>query len=103
MMETAQRNAASKKSNSAETANPAVFDGIDTLNLSLGTFRFTSFKDARRNQQLDLNLHNEVFQRIRSEQDVAAILLRIALRQGVSFLLGPRSAPSVQKPSMSNQ
>ena len=101
MMETAQRNAASKKSNSAETANPAAFDGIDTLNLSLGAFRFTSFKDARRNQQLDLNLHNEVFQKIRSEQDVAAILLRIALRQGVSFLLGPRSVPSVpsvQKP-----
>ena len=91
MMETAQRNAASNKSDAAKVENQPAFDGIDTLNLSLGTFRFTSLKDARRNQLFDLNLHNEVFQKVRSEQDVAAILLRIVLRQGVSFLMGPRA------------
>ena len=51
----------------------------------------------------DLQRSDEVFQKIRSEQDVAAILLRIALRQGVSFLLGPRSAvPPVAAPTLSS-
>ncbi len=68
------------------------FHGIDTFNLSLGTLRFISLKDPRRNQELKLNLRNVVSQNMRTEQDFMLLLLKVMLRHGLTLLLSPAPA-----------
>lgn len=72
------------------------FRGIDTLNYSLGTLRFVSLKDPRRNQELKLNIKNETVQNIRTEQDIMFLLLKVMLRHGLTILLSPPRALEVR-------
>ncbi len=70
------------------------FKGIDTLNLSLGTLRFVSLKDPRRNQELKLNIKNQITQNLRSEMDLTLLLLKITIRHGLTLLLSPSHPPT---------
>ena len=60
-----------------------VFDGIDTLNLSVDTVRYTNLRLPKRNQVSKLNLKNDLTQNLRTEQDLTAILFKVLLRAGI--------------------
>jgi hypothetical protein len=75
------------------------FAGIDMLNLSIGTVRYTNLRLPKRNQVLSLNLRNDLTPNIRTEQDFAAVLFKVLLRAGITVYQDPappakRAAPS---------
>jgi hypothetical protein len=63
------------------------FNGIDMLNLSVGTVRFVDLRRPQRNQEIKLGLKNEIVQNVRSEQDMAGILFKVLLRAGITIYL----------------
>lgn len=69
-----------------------VFDGIDTLNLSVATVRYTNLRMPKRNQLSKLDLHNDLNLNLRTEQDVTAVLFKIFLRAGIPIY--PDSMPA---------
>lgn len=62
------------------------FTGIDTLNLSLGLFRYVDMAEPRKSQELNIALKNEVAENVRSPADLQRMVLRIALRNGAQAL-----------------
>lgn len=60
-----------------------VFDGIDTLNLSVGTVRYTNLRLPKRNQVSRLDLNNDLTRNVRTEQDITALLFKVLLRAGI--------------------
>src|SRR3954471_16013063 len=66
-------------------SNQRVFKGIDTLNLSVGKVRYTNMRMPKRNQEINLALHNEIVQNVRTWDDMAGILFKILLRAGFSI------------------
>jgi hypothetical protein len=61
------------------------FTGVDMLNLSVGTIHYTNLRFPKRNQEINLALQNEIVRNVRSEQDLAGIILKILLRAGISI------------------
>lgn len=61
------------------------FGGIDTLNLSVGTVRYSNLRLPKRNQVIQLGLRNELMHNVQSEEDVAAVLFKVLLRAGIPF------------------
>jgi len=61
------------------------FTGVDMLNLSVGTVRYTNLRFPKRNQEIKLALENEIVRNVRSEQDLAGILLKVLLRAGITI------------------
>jgi uncharacterized protein involved in outer membrane biogenesis len=51
------------------------FNGIDTLNLSLGKIRFSDLKTPANNWALDLGVQNRVLKNVKSEADLQRALL----------------------------
>jgi hypothetical protein len=66
-------------------SNQRVFKGIDTLNLSVGKVRYINMRMPKRNQEINLALHNEIVQNVRTWDDMAGILFKILLRAGFSI------------------
>ncbi len=60
-----------------------VFDGIDTLNLSVGTVRYTNMRLPKRNQVARLEMRDDLTHNLRTEQDLTAILFKVLLRAGI--------------------
>jgi hypothetical protein len=60
-----------------------VFDGIETLNLSVETVRYTNLRLAKRNQVSKVNLKNDLTHNLRSDEDLSAILFKVLLRAGI--------------------
>ncbi len=77
------------------------FQGIDTLNLSVGKVRYMSLRQPRQNQEINLALQNEVVQNVRSWNDMAGVLFKVLLRAGITIFLDPppRPAPITVGPS----
>lgn len=67
---------------------PFVFDGVETLDVTLQTVRFTSQLDSNRNMERNLGIEHEVFKNLKTEQDFQTATALLALKAGASFLLG---------------
>ena len=73
------------------------FAGIDTLNLSLGKVRLISLKTPQNNREFNLGIQNEIINNVRSEQDLAGLMLKILVRTGVTiFMDQPGRRPGIQ-------
>lgn len=91
------------------TAHPAgrdlVFDGIDALNLSVGTVRYTDLAQPSRSRVLNLNLEGEIFENLRTESDAILVLFKLAVRRGFQAWLPVPSqvtnAPAAAPPNRS--
>jgi uncharacterized protein involved in outer membrane biogenesis len=66
------------------------FDGIDTLNLSLGRMRYIDLKHPENNRDVLINLDNQVFNNIKNEGSVDGILITLWLRSGGASLIRPQ-------------
>jgi len=77
-----------------------VFDGIDTLNLSVGTVRYTNLRLPKRNQVSKLDLNNDLTHNVRTEQDLTALLFKVLLRAGIPIYTDskPGKAQPLQPP-----
>lgn len=60
------------------------FGGIEMLNLSVGKVRYTNFRHPKRNQELSIAIRNNIFQNIRTEQDIAGVFLKVLVRAGIT-------------------
>jgi len=58
------------------------FAGIDVLNLSLGKVRFVDLKNPDENHEFAINATDEVFNNIKSDDDVNSVLVLLWLRHG---------------------
>lgn len=59
------------------------FAGIDTLDLSLGTLEIKNLADGR-SSQVNFGIHHQILHNVKSEADIAALGLMMALRAGSS-------------------
>ncbi len=64
------------------------FDGIDTLNLSLGKIRYSNLKWPQKSKEFDLDVRNEIVTHVKSQDDLVEAVFRILLRKGVTILTG---------------
>lgn len=64
------------------------FDGIDTLNLSLGKIKYSNLKSPKKSKEFDLDIRNEIVTNVKSQDDLAEAVVRILLRKGVTILTG---------------
>ena len=67
------------------------FQGIDVLNVSVGTARFIDLKDPSHNREQKIGIDNLVMKNVKTPADLAGLMLLVALRGGDFFtgLLGP--------------
>ena len=62
------------------------FEGIDTLNLALGRFKYSSLKNPGKNDMLYIGLRNQIVHNVKSFKDLEPLMNRLALeRNGKSF------------------
>jgi len=61
------------------------FNGIDVLNVSVGTVRFIDLKNQRNNREQVIGLDNIVIKNVKSEADIAGLVALVALRGGDFF------------------
>jgi hypothetical protein len=84
------------------------FNGIDTLNLTVGKVRYINLRRPNRNQEMNLALQNEIIQNVRTWDDMAGLLFKILLRAGITLyldqpaqrpqpLVTPQPAPTVPR------
>jgi hypothetical protein len=74
-----------------------VFSGIDILNLSFGTVKYTSLKRPDQSREFEINLKNEIVTNVTSEADLNALVLKVMFRQGITMFLSDgkkRHAPN---------
>jgi uncharacterized protein involved in outer membrane biogenesis len=64
----------------------AEFDGIDTLTLSIGRFKYTSYKTQTNNQEHWIGVKNETIKDVKSSKDLEPLIARIALQKGVPII-----------------
>lgn len=58
------------------------FEGIEVLNLSVGKARFIDLKDAKKSREVRVDLQNQIFKNVKSNEDIDTILFMIWLRSG---------------------
>ena len=104
--------AAMEKVHTVKTNEPGVrFNGIDTLNLSVGKVRYINLRRPERTQEMNLALQNEVIQNVRTWDDMAGLLFKILVRAGFTLyidsvtnrppaaVLQPKPQPPIQQPA----
>ena len=74
------------------------FAGIDTLNLSFGTFKRHALATPERARVVDLKIHNAVFTNLRTARDFAPIVAQLALRFGLAGMSPPFRLPGQTGP-----
>jgi hypothetical protein len=74
------------------------FNGVDTLNLTVGKIRYISLRRPNRNQEVNIALQNEIVQNVRTWNDMAGLLFKLLLRAGITIYLDApkQAAPPVQ-------
>ena len=67
------------------------FQGIDALNVSVGTAQFIDLKDSRNNRTQKIGIDNLVMKNVKTPADLAGLAVLVALRGGDFFtsLIGP--------------
>lgn len=58
------------------------FKGIDVMNLSVGKMRFTDLKKRSHDREYFVNLHDQVFNKIKTPGDLYGVLIVLWLRSG---------------------
>jgi hypothetical protein len=101
--------AALQKVHTVNTNEPGVrFNGIDTLNLSVGNVRYINLRRPERTQEMNLALQNEIVQNVRTWDDMAGLLFKILIRAGFNLYIdqvtnrppvGVKPPPPVQQPA----
>ena len=61
------------------------FQGIDALNVSVGTARFIDLKDPRNNRTQKIGIDNLVMKNVKTPADLAGLMVLVALRGGDFF------------------
>ncbi|MEO8426667.1 MAG: AsmA family protein [Verrucomicrobiota bacterium] len=74
------------------------FAGIDTLNLTIGKVNYISFKEPGKNWSRNLGLKNEVVKNVKSEADLAAVVLKSLVQTWYSGR-GVIAPPAPEKPA----
>jgi uncharacterized protein involved in outer membrane biogenesis len=72
------------------------FQGIDTLNLTVGKVKYSSLRKPSSNMEIDVGLKNEVLMNVKSFQDLSALLLKVMFRKGINIFsrgVAPPVAP----------
>jgi hypothetical protein len=69
------------------------FETIEVLNLSLATARFIDLKNPRNNHDVRVNMDNELFRQVKSQNDLNGIFTMIWLRSGGTFAMNATEAP----------
>jgi uncharacterized protein involved in outer membrane biogenesis len=94
-----------KSSASGSGGTKAEFEGIDTLTLTVGRLKFTSAKDAARNEEAYVGYKNETVKNMRTFKDLEPFITRIRLEKKVQFLSddllkqGTNAAPNAAPPA----
>jgi hypothetical protein len=66
------------------------FTGVDVLNVSLGKAKFIDLKEPNGTCENNLNLQNEIFKDVRTEDDLNGVLIVLYLRSGGSLCFIPK-------------
>lgn len=74
-----------EKGATAKSNSDNLLNGVDLLNLSIGSVSYTDLKNPKRNQKIQVGMSNEIVKNVRSEQDIAAILFRAFLKAGITI------------------
>jgi uncharacterized protein involved in outer membrane biogenesis len=76
------------------------FNGIDTLNLTVGKVRYINLRRPERTQEMNLALQNEIIQNVRTWDDMAGLLFKILLRAGFTIYIDQPTnrPPPIAKP-----
>ena len=61
------------------------FQGIDALNVSVGTARFIDLKDPSHNREQKIGIDNLVMKNVKTPADLAGLMVLVALRGGDFF------------------
>ena len=61
------------------------FQGIDALNVSVGTVRFIDLKDPRNQREQKIGIDNLVIKNVKTPADLAGLMVLVALRGGDFF------------------
>jgi len=72
------------------------FDGVETLNLTLGSARFTSLRNPGKATEIELGLKNEILTDIRSLAQLRQVLMKALLRNGITISGPPPPEPSAR-------
>lgn len=75
-----------RKQTETSPESKAGFQGIDTLNLSIGRFKYTSYKTPTNNQEIWVGVRNEIVNNVKSAKDLEPLIARIALQKGVPII-----------------
>ncbi len=68
------------------------FQGIDTLNLTLGTVHYSSLRRPGRTTEVSLALKNEVIQNVTSIEQLRELVVKSMFRKGITIVTdGPQS------------
>lgn len=76
---------ASSPRNAHESLLGFKFTGIDTLNLSLGTLRYSSVRKPGKATEIKVGLKNEIFTDLKSIADARDAVLKRAFRSGITI------------------
>ena len=74
------------------------FQGIDTLNLTVGKVKYSSLRKPSSNLELDVGLQNEILTNVKSMEDLSGLLLKIIFREGFNILSRGAGSPPPQFP-----
>ncbi|MEP6663093.1 MAG: hypothetical protein ABJC04_05450, partial [Verrucomicrobiota bacterium] len=83
---TSQTGSGEKKSMNSFSL-PVSFDGIDLLEVTLGTAEFTSAKNPALNMKQELGIRDETFRNLKTESDFQTVAAVIMLKCGFNFWL----------------
>lgn len=61
------------------------FEGIDVLNVSVGSAKFIDLKNSANNREQKIGIENQVIKNVQSPADLAGLALLVALRGGDFF------------------
>ena len=68
------------------------FTGVDVLNLTIGHAKFIDLTNSNATCENNLNLQRQVFENIRTQDDLNGVLILLYLRGGGNLCILPREA-----------
>lgn len=77
---------AANKADAKKGGGGLAFEKIETLNLTLGKLRFTDLGQPKNNREADLGVRGQVFQNIRTQEDLYGMAFVVLLKCGPELL-----------------
>ena len=69
-----------------KTGSPLIFAGVDKLDVTLRTAKFTSYRAPDQNMEQDLGIRDERFNNLKTDMDFQTAAAVLALKAGANFL-----------------